>query len=512
MKVISFLSFDVEALPGRADNNHVDKLIWGKVGENEYGIRKLCGILNEYNVKGNFLIDLSGSIIYGDQSMREIGEYILSQGHELHVHLHSEWLVRPWGIRGQFNGPPGMNQLDQNINTHFLKWSFFKFKQLFNFDPEVFRCGSFCFNEHTIRAAKEAGYKCLTNFSIDRHNKYFISDGPAARNEPFVWQNGLIELPVDFSPEPLTFDIERYFGWFARSMIRKDICTFNLVMHSWSLLKKEGDFFNTPEPAHEERLRYIIEHLKENTKILGYSEYLSSAVLTNGAITPALSEIANLEMQELVACPICSAIFKKPNTDVCPGCESRARHRQIFDAIGKVGNPFDGRRVLANFANSVEKQTILRNASKVLNFDVRPVDGVDIQMDIQNMISIESNSYDGFLAIHVLNHVKDDALALKEIFRILTPGGVALLTIPYRADEGTSTLTNLTEHYGVQGLEKYGVGSYRRYGLQDALELFESLFEVNVIDGFDPISSQSMNVFFLTKGKRRDGAREYGAH
>lgn len=499
MTVISFLSFDVEALPGRAEYNHVDRLIWGKVGDKQYGISKLCNILGQYNVKANFLIDLSACILYGDQPIREIGEYILSQGHELHVHLHSEWLVRPWGLRGEFDGPPGMNQLDQEINNHFSKWSFFKFRQLFNRDPVLLRCGGFHFNEHTVSAAKEAGYKYLTNFNAQRHEKYFSAEGAAGRNEPFAWGNGIIELPVDFSPEPLSFDIDRYFGWFDRSVIRKEIGTFNLTMHSWSLLKKEGEFFSAPEPAHEEKLRFIIEHLKENTEILGYSEYLSNSVFQNGKIVPLESRVVRREAQELVSCPICSAIFKNPDSDVCPGCGSRARHRQIYDAIAQVGNPFTGRRVLANFANSVEKQFILKGSSELLNFDVRPVGEVDMQMDIQQMSPIKSSDYDGFLAVHVLNHVKDDVLALKEIFRVLKPGGVALLTIPYREDESTTQLTNVTEHYGVQSLEKYGVGSYRRYGLQDAFNLFKTLFDVKVVDGFDSVCKQSMKVFFLTK-------------
>ncbi len=132
MKPTSFLSFDVEALPGRAEKDHVDRLIWGKFDGEEFGIRRICTILDEYGLKGNFFIDLSGCLLYGDRAIKEAGDYLLSKGHELHVHLHSEWVIRGWGIRGSFDGAPGLNQLNAELNQRCLEFAAFKFRQLFS--------------------------------------------------------------------------------------------------------------------------------------------------------------------------------------------------------------------------------------------------------------------------------------------------------------------------------------------------------------------------------------------
>lgn len=502
MKPVSFLSFDVEALSGRAENNHIDRLMWGKFDGVEYGVRKICQILDDYGLRGNFLIDLSACAMHGDRQVAEVGNFILSKGHELHTHLHSEWLLRSWGVKGNFNGPPGLDQLDAEVNRRCLGYVKFKFNQLFGKMPEVFRGGGFTFNEHTVKAAGELGFRCLSNFNTRRHEKMLSVDETIAHNEPFRWSNGVIELPVDFSPEPLSFDINKYFGWFDRVRDRKRIKTFNLTMHSWSLLKPTGKLFDTFAPEHEVRLRYICDHLSENTEVKGYSEYLDNDC---DSLLPAeINYFGHPEAmldstQVLSVCNICQAKFVLGKNDVCPSCGSRSRHRQVLDALNSIGNPFVGRRVLSCFANSVEKIAILGVAKEIRNFDVRPLAEVDLQMDIQNMDAISDESFDGFVALHVLNHVKDDRRALREIRRVLRPGGVALLTLPYRVGENTTEKDDVLEHYGAENYEKYGVGSYRRYGLDDAVKLLSKNFQLRCVTGFDSVSNEGMEIFLLTK-------------
>ena len=237
---------------------------------------------------------------------------------------------------------------------------------------------------------------------------------------------------------------------------------------------------------------------------MGYSEWLAGMpevpMLTGYKCG---SNVVEVPAQECM-CTICGAVFgKKLSNDICPACGARARHRQLHDVVSRVGNPFIGRRVLANYANAVEKVAFLSQASEVFNFDVRPVGEVDVQMDVQNMNLVGDESFDVFFALHVLNHVADDRRALSEIHRALKLDGIAVLTVPYREGESTSIYENVTEHYGSEALAKYGVGSYRRYGLQDVLKLFGELFDVQVEVGLDPITQQRMKVFILRKSVSR---------
>ena len=54
----------------------------------------------------------------------------------------------------------------------------------------------------------------------------------------------------------------------------------------------------------------------------------------------------------------------------------------------------------------------------------------DIKSDITNMKEIESESYDAILCPSVLEHIKSADKAIKEIERILKPGGALFFLLP----------------------------------------------------------------------------------
>lgn len=55
--------------------------------------------------------------------------------------------------------------------------------------------------------------------------------------------------------------------------------------------------------------------------------------------------------------------------------------------------------------------------------------GVDHKVDLTSL-PLASQSVDFVFASHVLEHIRDDRLALAEISRILKPGGIAILPVP----------------------------------------------------------------------------------
>jgi SAM-dependent methyltransferase len=68
--------------------------------------------------------------------------------------------------------------------------------------------------------------------------------------------------------------------------------------------------------------------------------------------------------------------------------------------------------------------------------------GVDLRADI-TQLPLRDASFDLILCSHVLEHVPHDAGAIAELFRVLRPGGTALVQVPYesaaeRTDEDPS--------------------------------------------------------------------------
>jgi len=56
--------------------------------------------------------------------------------------------------------------------------------------------------------------------------------------------------------------------------------------------------------------------------------------------------------------------------------------------------------------------------------------GVDDKFDIQNLSGYEDCSVHAFLCSHVLEHVPDDDLALRELQRVLHPQGWGIILVP----------------------------------------------------------------------------------
>jgi SAM-dependent methyltransferase len=59
-----------------------------------------------------------------------------------------------------------------------------------------------------------------------------------------------------------------------------------------------------------------------------------------------------------------------------------------------------------------------------------------LRMDLTTT-PIRSDTFDAVICIHVLEHIKEDREAMREIFRVLKPGGWALVSVPIRLDEET---------------------------------------------------------------------------
>jgi 2-polyprenyl-3-methyl-5-hydroxy-6-metoxy-1,4-benzoquinol methylase len=58
--------------------------------------------------------------------------------------------------------------------------------------------------------------------------------------------------------------------------------------------------------------------------------------------------------------------------------------------------------------------------------------GKFISMNIPPLGELKSNTYDVVLSFQVIEHIQNDKLFLEEIYRVLKPGGIALITTPNR--------------------------------------------------------------------------------
>lgn len=148
--------------------------------------------------------------------------------------------------------------------------------------------------------------------------------------------------------------------------------------------------------------------------------------------------LRNLGKQKF-ECPICGYVgpFRSvgPYTGIrkhaqCPRCGALERHRLLILVLRSLFEKLDpsGMKML-HFAPEAFLVPFLRGKFEEYVTADLEMDGVDYNVDIQDL-SFDDSTYDFVFASHVLEHISDDKKALKEILRILKPGGIAILSVP----------------------------------------------------------------------------------
>lgn len=134
-------------------------------------------------------------------------------------------------------------------------------------------------------------------------------------------------------------------------------------------------------------------------------------------------------------CPICShtgvmiGVGHPPRWDArCARCGSRERHRLLWLWVTEGGgNRLANKRIL-HFAPEKALRRVLSGNPGYETADLLQKN-VTHQVDITRL-PMPDGSYDVVIANHVLEHIEDDGLAMRELYRVLKPGGMALLTVP----------------------------------------------------------------------------------
>ena len=269
-----FLSFDVEAQPGRAAGDLIDQLVWGRIGQNEVGIPRICSVLEQHGIVGNFMVDFATCASQGDRRLHEIVDYLAGRGHEVHMHLHPEYLDPALGYTVD-DRAVCLDRTPYDLSRRLLDLALDAYTRTVERPPQVFRAGSYRINDHLVRVAGELGIPALSNVKPHTLADVATEGDQILYRAPFRWTNGVLELPVDVS-SPEVSRPETYAAKFEDAVWRKPAePTFNVVMHSWSLMRRNDLGHHDAHAAeYEERLHQICEHARRQGRPRGYAEYL----------------------------------------------------------------------------------------------------------------------------------------------------------------------------------------------------------------------------------------------
>lgn len=167
------------------------------------------------------------------------------------------------------------------------------------------------------------------------------------------------------------------------------------------------------------------------------------------------------------------------NNSLCPACSSNERSRLIYLYINEKNLLKRGDRVL-----HIAPEKNLKNYLN--NLDIDYIAG-DLQagladkiIDVRQM-NFPDDYFDALLCNHVLEHVEEDLVAIGELYRVLKPGGWAIMQVPtstvLKRTREDPSVTNPADRLKTFGQSDH-VRIYQRY---DYIKRLEAVgFQVNL--------------------------------
>jgi SAM-dependent methyltransferase len=212
-----------------------------------------------------------------------------------------------------------------------------------------------------------------------------------------------------------------------------------------------------------------------------------------------------------VTCPICEKGFRKflpygrinPRANaLCPHCLSLERHRLLWLYL-QNRTPF-----------FIEKQPVLHIAPEAcfiprfekihgdqyITADIEsPL--AKVKMDIHK-IPFPDDTFQVVLCNHVLEHVTDDMRALKEIARVLKPGGFAILQVPFFHPIPDKTFSDPSVTDAKRREEIFGQDDHvRRYGKDYSQRIKQAGLKAVEDDYVNTLTEAQRNRYGLVRGE-----------
>lgn len=135
---------------------------------------------------------------------------------------------------------------------------------------------------------------------------------------------------------------------------------------------------------------------------------------------------------------------QRPNV-LSPGTLSLERHRLLWLYFDRETDFFDRAADVLHIAPEqafVKRFLQLSHKSYITSDLHSPL--ADVQADICNL-PFSDQQFDWVVCNHVLEHIPNDKIAMQEIYRVLKPGGTAILQVPLRLDQDTFEDDRITD-------------------------------------------------------------------
>lgn len=186
---------------------------------------------------------------------------------------------------------------------------------------------------------------------------------------------------------------------------------------------------------------------------------------------------------------------------LAPASLSLERHRLLWLYLQRHTDFFDAPKKVLHVA---PEQCFYGRFRRQSNLDYLTADLdspiADVKMDIHD-IQYPEGSFDVVFCNHVLEHVNNDKQCMRELCRVLRPGGLAIMQVPFKSGQKLTdedpTITDPEER-----IRRFGQYDHvRQYGEDYPQRLEEAGFKVTAYRAAEDLSPEDLQRFALMPGE-----------
>jgi hypothetical protein len=232
-----------------------EKFVLGKIGSEYYGVPKIVEILDEFNFKAEFFVDVYECKFFGEEKYKKLCKFLHKRGHGVQLHTHPSYAYDPNRIN--------MHEYSLEEQTKIISEGKKLIEKWIGEPPIAHRAGNYGADNNTLIALRENNIKVDSSFFYKHPN---CKIRLPTINEP-IFYNGVLEVPITvvkrrpkvlgipvlFKSRWLKLDV----NWLSYRELKSYICKIKLdyiiiFLHSSSFVLRSDSLLDVKGVNHKD--------------------------------------------------------------------------------------------------------------------------------------------------------------------------------------------------------------------------------------------------------------------
>ncbi len=192
-----FYTIDTEFWPRKEISEDFQRDIYGRTPQGDFGLEFQLKMFAEHGLKAVCFVEPLHALVLGNKYLEEITRIVRKHGHDIQLHLHTEWLSK-MGQPLLSSGQTGQNLhcFTEEEQTQLLSLGIEKLRECQVESLCAFRAGNYGADNATLRALVRNGIRYDSSYNVP-----YLGAACKIQTDQRLYQaaevDGLLEVPIN---------------------------------------------------------------------------------------------------------------------------------------------------------------------------------------------------------------------------------------------------------------------------------------------------------------------------